>query len=144
MPNERGRIREHKLILSCCVFSCVCIPNNCTVHWVDLTYISLLIIFCIIAYVLNKTLNRCPSMWETRSESAHGHGLKRKTHCIFCYSAGGYQTALHYSERHLLDWGWIACIHRKASCAEPRGPYRDGHRASARQTLVVKMYINFV
>ncbi len=23
-------------------------------------------------------------------------------------------------------WGWIACIHHKASCTKPRGPYRDG------------------
>ncbi len=26
----------------------------------------------------------------------------------------------------LLDWGWIACIRRKASCTEPRCLYRDG------------------
>ncbi len=26
----------------------------------------------------------------------------------------------------LLDWRWIPCIHRKASCTEPRGLYRDG------------------
>ncbi len=26
----------------------------------------------------------------------------------------------------LLDWGWIACIRCKASCTEPRCPYRDG------------------
>ncbi len=25
--------------------------------------------------------------------------------------------------RPLLDWGWIACISRKASCTEPRCPY---------------------
>ncbi len=36
-----------------CLFSCVCISYNCTVHGVDLTYISLLIIFCIIVYVTN-------------------------------------------------------------------------------------------
>ncbi len=28
--------------------------------------------------------------------------------------------------RPLLDWGWIACIRRKASCTEPRSLYRDG------------------
>ncbi len=40
-----------------CIFSCVCVTYNCTVHWADLTYISLLIIFCRIEYVTNKTLN---------------------------------------------------------------------------------------
>ncbi len=38
------------------IFLC-CVTYNCTVHWADLTYISLLIIFCIIEYVANKTLN---------------------------------------------------------------------------------------
>ncbi len=32
-----------------------CVTYNCTVHWADLTYISLLIIFCIMEYVTNKT-----------------------------------------------------------------------------------------
>ncbi len=45
---------------------------------------------------------------------------------IHCSSAGGYQTASHCCGRPLLDWGWIACIHCKASCTKPRGPYRDG------------------
>ncbi len=45
---------------------------------------------------------------------------------IRCSSAGGYQTALHCCGRPLLDWGWIACIRRKASCTEPRCLYRDG------------------
>ncbi len=45
---------------------------------------------------------------------------------IRCSSAGGYQTALHCCGRPLLDWGWIACIRRNASCTEPRCPYRDG------------------
>ncbi len=40
-------------------------------------------------------------MWETHSESAHGHCLvgfvfKCATHGIHCSSAGGYQIALHY------------------------------------------------
>ncbi len=70
-------------------------------------------------------------MWEMRSESAHDHCLvgfvfKRATHSIPCSSAGGYQTVLHYCGRPLLDWEWVACIRRKASCTEPRGPYRDG------------------
>ncbi len=34
-----------------------CVAYNCTVHGADLTYISGLIIFCIIEYVTNKTLN---------------------------------------------------------------------------------------
>ncbi len=34
---------------------CDCIPYNCTVHGADLTYISLLIIFCIIVYVIQDT-----------------------------------------------------------------------------------------
>ncbi len=70
-------------------------------------------------------------MWETRSESAHGHCLvgfvfKRASHGIRCSSAGGYQTVLHYGVCPLLDWGWLACICRKASCTEPRGPYCVG------------------
>ncbi len=46
-----------------CIFSYVCIPYNCTVHGADLTYISLLVIFCIIVHVTNKTLesNSCKS-----------------------------------------------------------------------------------
>ncbi len=40
-----------------CIFSCVCISYNCTVHGADLTYISLLkCIFCIIVYVMNRNL----------------------------------------------------------------------------------------
>ncbi len=39
-----------------CIFSCVCVTYNCTVHGVDLTYISLLVIFCIIVYVTDKNI----------------------------------------------------------------------------------------
>ncbi len=65
-------------------------------------------------------------MWETCSESAHGHCLggfvfKCATRGICCFSAGGYQTVLHYCGRPLLDWGWIACIRCQASCTEPKG-----------------------
>ncbi len=42
-----------------CIFSCVCISYNCTVHGADLTYISLLIIFFIIVYVTNTNLESC-------------------------------------------------------------------------------------
>ncbi len=34
-----------------------CIPHNCAVHGADLTYISLLVIFCIIVHVTNTILN---------------------------------------------------------------------------------------
>ncbi len=46
-------IFQHLPYLYLCIFSCVCIPYNCTVHGADLTYISLLVIFCIIVYVTN-------------------------------------------------------------------------------------------
>ncbi len=39
-----------------CIFSCVFVTYNCTVHRADLTYISLLVIFCIIIYVTNTNL----------------------------------------------------------------------------------------
>ncbi len=39
-----------------CIFSCVSVTYNCTVHGADLTYISLLVIFCIIVYVTNTNL----------------------------------------------------------------------------------------
>ncbi len=39
-----------------CIFSCVCVTYNCTVHVVNLTYISLLVIFCIMLYVTNTNL----------------------------------------------------------------------------------------
>ncbi len=54
----------------------------------------------------------CQSMSEMRSEPAHGHCLvvfvfKHATHGIHCSSAGtgGYQAALHYCGRPLLDRG---------------------------------------
>ncbi len=56
----------------------------------------------------------------------HQHGGLCVTVSIRCSSAGGYQTALHCCGRPLLDWGWIACIRRKASCTELRCLYRDG------------------
>ncbi len=61
------------------------------------------------------------SVHVRESESAHGHCLvgfvyKCATHGIRWSSAGGYQTVLHYCGRPILDWGWIACIRRKASC----------------------------
>ncbi len=39
-----------------CIFSCVYVTYNCTVHGVDLIYISLLVIFCKIVYVTNTNL----------------------------------------------------------------------------------------
>ncbi len=50
-----------------CIFSCVYISYNCTVHGADLTYISLLIIFCIIVYVTKKILNL--ELWSLESFS---------------------------------------------------------------------------
>ncbi len=44
------------LYLYLCIFSCVCIPFNLTVHGADLTYFSLLIILCIVVYVTNTNL----------------------------------------------------------------------------------------
>ncbi len=54
-----------------CIFSCVCISYNCTVHEADLTYISLLIIFCIIVYVTNKNLekNQSDQIWFSTTEN---------------------------------------------------------------------------
>ncbi len=46
-------------------FSCVCVTYNCTVHGADLTYISMLLIFCIIMYVMNKILKMQCSASET-------------------------------------------------------------------------------
>ncbi len=37
-----------------CIFSYVWTSYNCTIHGADLTYISLLVIFCIIVYVTNN------------------------------------------------------------------------------------------
>ncbi len=48
--------RAKIIFLSVYILLC-CVTYNCTVLWEDLTYISLLIIFCIIEYVTDKTLN---------------------------------------------------------------------------------------
>ncbi len=42
-----------------------CVTYNCTLHGADLTYISLLVIFCIIVYVMNKNLEP----WTSRGTS---------------------------------------------------------------------------
>ncbi len=47
-----------------CIFSCVYVTYNCTVHGVNLTYISLLFIFCIIVYVTNTNLESGLSISE--------------------------------------------------------------------------------
>ncbi len=99
VPNERGRINKHKAPFH----------KQLSVQDFKVRYTPL----------------------SVYSESAHGHCLvcfvfKCATHGIHCSSAGGYQTVLYYCRRPLLDWGWIACIRRKASCTEPRCPYRDG------------------
>ncbi len=65
---------------------------------------------------------------ERRIQNQHmvsrGFIFKHAAHGIRCTSAGGYQTVLHYCGRPLLDWGWISCIRRKASCTEPRSVLR--------------------
>ncbi len=62
MMAKTERLRRSYSLVLCYIF--------CTVHWADLTYISLLIIICIIEYVTNKKnwtlkleswmLNSCP------------------------------------------------------------------------------------
>ncbi len=60
-----------------CIFSCVCIPYNCTVHGADLTYISLLVIFCIIVYVINTNLEVMTKSWlKCNDFSSTKTGLK--------------------------------------------------------------------
>ncbi len=71
-------------------------------------------------------------MWETLSESSHGHCLvgfvfKCTTHGIRCSSAGGYQTALHYCGRPLLDWGELPVF-----VVRPRAPNRDALTVTVR------------
>ncbi len=73
------------------------------------------------------------SMWETHSDSAHGHCLvgfvfKCATHGIRCHSLLFWwrlsnSVALLRAPPSGLG---IACIRHKASCTEPRCPYRDG------------------
>ncbi len=59
------------------IFSCVCVAYNCTVHGADLTYILLLVIFCIIMYVTNKT------NLESYYLSSHHVLLHNYTTCTF-------------------------------------------------------------
>ncbi len=97
VPNERGRIHEHKAPfhkqLSTQVYSFVSLCER---------------------RVQNQHMD---TVWGALFSSA--------THGIRCSSAGGYQTALHRCGRPLLDWGWTACIRRKASCTEPMSvPWR--------------------
>ncbi len=102
VPNEGVRIHEHKAPF-----------RKQLSAWVPLKY-TLLSVYVRDAFRI--------STWSL----SRGFVFKCATHGIRCSSAGGYQTALHCCGRPLLDWGWIACIHCKASCTEPRGPYRDG------------------
>ncbi len=59
------------------IFSCVCVVYNCTVHGADLTYILLLVIFCIIMYGTNKT------NLESYYLSSHHVLLHNYTTCTF-------------------------------------------------------------
>ncbi len=63
-------------------------------------------------------------MWETLSESSHGHCLggfvfKCATHDIRCSSAGGYQTALH-------------------CCVRPHAPNRDTRTVTVRYEYIYR------
>ncbi len=60
-----------------CIFSCVCIPCNCSVQGADLTYISLLVIFCIIVYVTNKILSLELTISESNSSPKNANLLKK-------------------------------------------------------------------
>ncbi len=85
MPNERGRIHEHKA------------PFRKQLSAQT---------FKVYSFV---------SLCERRVQNQH------------MVTVWGRPLALQYCGRPLLDWGgWIACICRKASCTEPRCPYRDG------------------
>ncbi len=100
MPNERARIHEHKAPfrkqLSAQAFKCTPLP----------------------VYVRDAF------------RTVHGHCLggfvfKRATHGIRCSSL------VVIKQRCIAatppsGLGWIACIRCKASCTEPRCPYRDG------------------
>ncbi len=106
VPNERGRIHEHKA------------PFHKQLSAQA---------FKVYSFV---------SLWETHSESAHGHCvggfvLKRATHGICCSSsAGGYQTALHYCGRPLLDWGELPVFivrHRTEMSVSVRYEYVPCH-----------------
>ncbi len=55
-----------------CIFSCFCIPYKCTVHGADLTYISLLIIFCITVYVTNENHEYLESWMRVYTEALKG------------------------------------------------------------------------
>ncbi len=68
-----------------CRFTCVCISYNCTVHGADLTYISLLIIFCIIVYVTNTNLEfleGCLGIFNCSPNLTHTPGDAWQTHSI--------------------------------------------------------------
>ncbi len=78
-----------------CIFSCVCISYNCTVHGADLTYISLLIIFCIIVYVTNTNLE-CTTH---RNITQMGYS-SRRPHRVPLLSAKNRKRRLQFTQAH--------------------------------------------
>ncbi len=89
MPNERGRIHEHKAPFR------KQLTTPLSVYVKDAFRIS---------------------TWSLSG----GFVSKCATHGIRCSSAGGYQTALHYCGRPLLDWGELPVF-----VVEPHAPNRD-------------------
>ncbi len=86
------------------VYSLVLCYIFCTVHWADLAYISLLIIFCIIEYVTNKnTLNLDLCCCLCRSESSQ---ISSKIYCVLKVNEG--LTGLERHEVFFFFFKWIS------------------------------------
>ncbi len=97
----------------------------------------------------------CRSLWETRSESAHGHCLlgfvfkRNSQHSLFfCWrwQFSNSVALLRAPPSGLGGGGGIDCIRRKASCTEPRGPNRDEYMYRATPniyiyTVYMRMYV---
>ncbi len=94
----------------------------------------------------------CQSMWETRSESAQ---VCNSHYSLFFCWRWRLSNSVALLQAPPSGWGGgvIACIHRKASCTEPRCPYRDGsgqihvpratpslHTSSAQKEHLPKLY----
>ncbi len=78
-----------------------CVTYNCSVHWADLTSISLLIIFCIIEYVMNKTLNPWEAIFYVRALYPVISASNCATNCYNC--------SLSFSPSHLTHSLSHAC-----------------------------------
>ncbi len=83
----------------------------CTVYWADLTYIWLLIIFCIIEYVTNKTLNPNTRALYLHLHNQTSHSYQRDScHCPFRGSCHGCLKL--FLNAICLDHGWFSTCHR--------------------------------